>query len=120
MEYAQKPRIMQDPKKRVESGAAYLDLVHPGWWADIDLASLDLSRGCNCVLGQLYAYKANEESVCIPNGYAAGKRLLGLSDHDAIALGFMRWGRNGWDEFSVLEAHWVDAIKERWENGVLA
>lgn len=39
---------------RAERGAAYLDAADPGWHARLDAASLELSDGSHCVLGQLH------------------------------------------------------------------
>lgn len=40
--------------RRVRRGAAYLDEVDPGWYQRIDAATLSLSSGRHCVLGQLH------------------------------------------------------------------
>lgn len=45
LEYAQ---------ERVRRGAAYLDDVDPGWHRRVDPATLELSSGSSCILGQLH------------------------------------------------------------------
>lgn len=45
---------MSEIAVRVARGAAWLDEKYPGWWAKIDLSTLDLSRCTQCVLGQVY------------------------------------------------------------------
>jgi hypothetical protein len=41
-------------RERVRRGAAYLDDADPGWHARLDPATLELSDGTCCVLGQLH------------------------------------------------------------------
>src|SRR5437868_296234 len=42
--------------EKVLRGAALLDREHPGWRDKIDLALLDLSDRCSCILGQIFAF----------------------------------------------------------------
>ena len=39
--------------ERIERGAALLDEKRPGWWQQIDLATLNIREPCNCIGGQL-------------------------------------------------------------------
>ena len=41
-------------RRRARRGADYLDDVDPGWFARLDAATLELSDGSCCVLGQLH------------------------------------------------------------------
>jgi hypothetical protein len=41
-------------RESVEKGARRLDHRHPRWFKKIDTKSLDLSKACQCVIGQLY------------------------------------------------------------------
>ncbi len=40
--------------RRARRGAAYLDAADPGWHTRLDPATLELSDGAHCVLGQLH------------------------------------------------------------------
>jgi hypothetical protein len=40
-------------EERVECGIIWLDERHPEWADRIDLATLNLADGCQCILGQL-------------------------------------------------------------------
>lgn len=57
-------------------GAAYLDEVEVDWVDTIDVASLDVSRTCDCPLGQRYG------------DFWIGLDRLDIRVGDAIALGF--------------------------------
>lgn len=48
--------ILQKLKKRVDKGIALLNKKKKGWYKDIDLATLDMSKASRCVLGQLYGH----------------------------------------------------------------
>ena len=56
------------PEKRVQRGAAFLDKVKPDWFTKIDLGSLDLASGCDCVLGQIVRFEADKEGM---DGYVS-------------------------------------------------
>ena len=43
-----------EARKRAGRGAVYLDRMLPGWYRRIDLDTLCLGDGINCILGQLY------------------------------------------------------------------
>jgi len=43
-------------QQRVQRGMTLLDKEYPGWREKINLAYLDLSSGCDCVLGQVYGH----------------------------------------------------------------
>lgn len=58
-------------KKRVEAGAAFLNVVHPGWQKKVNTKILDLGSGSKCILGELY------------DGYADGQSALGLAYGEA-------------------------------------
>lgn len=45
---------LERARLRVARGAAYLDDVMPGWYRQIDAATLELGDGRCCVLGQLH------------------------------------------------------------------
>lgn len=58
---------------RVQAGAAYLDAHFPDWPRLVDVDQLDISSGCDCILGQLhdqeYPYTGDlpgEESADLP------------------------------------------------------
>lgn len=68
------PRLTKSEvlRRRVEAGAAYLDVYYPGWEHRIDVKTLMLSSYDKCVLGQLY------------DGYGAGTSVLCIEDEVAI------------------------------------
>jgi hypothetical protein len=74
----------EDVTARVDRGAALLDEKRPGWWHEIDLASLDLSLCWACVLGQLGQLYAG----LTLNGYADGLGMVGLEGWEARDYGF--------------------------------
>lgn len=43
-----------EQKARIERGARLLDVEHPGWYDDINLADLDIDSFRRCILGKLY------------------------------------------------------------------
>ena len=53
-----------DPSQRAAEGAAYLDIVKPSWFVDIDASELNLFSPDMCVLGQTF------------EGYYQGLRAL--------------------------------------------
>lgn len=65
----------QKLQARVDAGAAFLNVVHPGWAKKIkpNLNVLDLGDGKKCVLGELYGE------------FSDGKVELGLSSTSQIA-----------------------------------
>jgi hypothetical protein len=40
--------------ERVQRGASLLDTKFPGWVDQVDLSTLDLASGCDCILGQRF------------------------------------------------------------------
>lgn len=40
--------------ERVQRGAALLDTRFPGWVDSVDLSTLNLASGCDCILGQKF------------------------------------------------------------------
>jgi hypothetical protein len=72
--------------ERVAAGAAFLNENDPGWWREdvpnaIDLRTLNLGSGCNCVLGQ-------REGGGTVRAFSLRAERLGLREHEAAALGF--------------------------------
>lgn len=98
---------------RVARGAAWLDENRQGWERQIDLASLDLSNGCRCILGQLFSGDQDQ------TGY--GKAMERFPDLDADANpyrhGFVDFGRTA---NSILDEAWISLIKERFASGLLS
>ena len=44
----------QKLQENVDRGAKRLDQRRPNWYKQIDTKTLDLSLGCQCVIGQIY------------------------------------------------------------------
>jgi hypothetical protein len=90
-------------EQAVQNGAAWLDLTYPGWYRNIDLSILDVSR-CNvCVLGQVYtghipdgernAVLAQAMLTMSPHVYPMGYTVLSarheLSAAELHSMGFL-------------------------------
>lgn len=102
---------MSSIAERVAAGAALLDEKLPDWWAPnrIDLAVLDLSRPCYCVIGQVAPER--EYGDAIEAGW------LGLTFDDAYRYGFTAVTAahaSDWREvYPKLTAEWRRVITER-------
>ena len=57
-------------QERVVRGTRWLDHVRPGWRDSLELGTLDLSNGGQCVLGQVFS----EEAAAY-----AGRKVCGYS-----------------------------------------
>lgn len=124
--------------KQVQKGAAWLDQVRPNWWQEIDIAKLDLSDGCRCVLGQIAGNPQNDRGTWQtrdPDGkfsYAKEGYEV-VTDFVMMVTGYadyqmrFRWasehGFNAGDiigmTYEELDEHWISAIKERVERGII-
>ncbi|MFI6819753.1 hypothetical protein ACIBJE_02225 [Micromonospora sp. NPDC050187] len=92
------PVLTDELRSRVESGAAWLDLHHPGWHDLIDVDVLDLDDCYSCVLGQVIGdfWKAS------------------ITWGEALAMGFQ--ARNGVHlvaEGEALTRAWTELIERR-------
>ncbi len=76
---------MSATSERVGAGAALLDGRLPGWRDLVDVDRLDLAVCDECVLGQIFG------------DYSRGVDALGLTQADAIQLGFDRAPRGSWN-----------------------
>lgn len=111
----------------VDSGAAWLDDNVPYWWKRIDLLTFDITRTCDCVLGQVFEDDMKlENHALVSDGndldgwtsgfsYACDERLdrAGLS---ATNLGFDTDASGTFErrsEFKILQELWTDKISER-------
>lgn len=47
-------KMVDEAQAAVDKGAAVLDRRRPAWFTRINCKTLDLSSGCDCILGQLY------------------------------------------------------------------
>lgn len=93
-----------------EAGALYLDRVLPTWDTLVDVDTLDLKSGCNCVLGQLNIdlYPAD-----LRDPYAAMTWRLDLSNHEVEELGFNLPYPSDWREWDELNQAWRHEIGKR-------
>lgn len=109
-------------EQRVARGMAWLDANVVGWERSIDLATLDMRDGCNCVLGQTLRDLAKADEPWHWRGrevdaYGWARRKwvwldvfgFGFSQVDPLPL--------AWNE---LEEAWRVAIKRRFDTGVLS
>jgi hypothetical protein len=114
--------------ERVERGAAWLDEKVPEWYLRIDVAALDLSDTCRCVLGQLWA-----EAEKVLNGEYSSGYSCAIDEH--CRFGDASWPRlHGFERsqgrredgslfevrYEDLDEAWIKAIKDRCNAGVLA
>lgn len=82
------------------NGAALLDRVCPGWYADIDLDVINMGDAENCILAQVFG-----------GTFYTGMGAIGLPVSDAFGYGFDNSG--GDTAYAVLAAAWADIISER-------
>jgi hypothetical protein len=102
-------------RKDVEAGAFYLDEHHPGWFEKINLDTLDLSKQCRCVLGQLYRdYDRGLIEAKIADSVAP--LFSNACALRAIRLGFFSFGTKKYDK---LTNAWKRAILDRLNNPAL-
>lgn len=103
----------------VAAGAGWLDEREPGWEPKVDLADLDVSNRCRCVLGQVFIDRA-------PDGYTAAMNEwwgdvsvadipLGWPSHHGFSS---PWGSTV--EFALLDDLWTALIKGRHDLGTLS
>lgn len=96
------PDILKQVRARVAAGAAYLDVVKPGWHNKIDVERLNLASCHQCVIGQL----VGEYIVA----------AVGLSTNaDAAVLGFYVTpdDREKGIYYDALTRRWAKVIKAR-------
>lgn len=92
-----------DYAARAAAGAEFLDGQVSGWASEIELATLDLSDSCDCVLGQLGG--SFQDAVEDLHLSVAAAEQLGFS----ISAG---GSREGW---AGLDAAWAREIVKRRE-----
>jgi hypothetical protein len=104
--------------QRVAAGAAWLDEHEPGWDQHIDLDRLDLSYGCNCILGQLES--PNLLLAHQTEAYWVGRSRRGLSRERAAELGFATGDYDRLDvgAYAALTAEWRRVLTARRAGGV--
>ena len=98
--------------KEVTRGAKFLDEVIPGWYLKIDLGTLNLALGSQCVLGQLCPRELLDQT----SPYDALRTKLNLSHQDTVNLGFNIGSAIGLPEshsfYQLMEA-WTEEVKDR-------
>lgn len=108
---------------RVTRGAEFLDRVKPGWERLVDLAALDLSDGCRCVLGHVFAGEAGVFNLFMAggeywwDGYSLGSTLLPDLMFPSALLGF---NSDKSAEFPALDEAWISLLKSRFDSGSLS
>ena len=118
--------IVTELRENVERGASRLDQRRPNWYSQIDCKTLDLSCGCDCVLGQLYGFYGEKGIAAVVGGWV--RRLVNGYDKTAARYGFDIHGevedwacRNDYSNYTArinvlyhkLDALWIDQIKKR-------
>lgn len=110
----------------VAAGAEWLDENEPGWEGRIDLASLDLSNSCRCVLGQVTPEESYTDSMIRIHGLGGWHDLdpmfhTGEQAHAwALAHGFNKPVGVPFDYYEVLDELWITLVKERHDTGNLS
>ncbi len=98
----------------VAKGAGWLDANHPGWERRIDLAVLDLSSPCRCVLGQIggdfWDFLAS-----VPMG--VGRIPWAVRHGFAMDISGSLYEPPDW---AALDETWISLIKERFDSGLLS
>ena len=94
----------EDLTTRVVRGAEYLDTRYPGWYAEIDLETLDLDSMSSCIIGQLS--QVHHETPYTP-GYDPN---LGFDlNRDEYLSGSVS-RQEAWDALNQL---WTDEVEAR-------
>ena len=88
-------------EERVAKGAALLDQERPGWWQEIDLDTLSLRSGCDCVLGQLY------------ESFDDGVEILDLEWPEDSGFDLEGWPTDRTQAWNDLTAAWRSLIEAR-------
>lgn len=101
-------------RRQVALGMEWLSSVHPGWERRIDLAKLDMADGCACILGQLA--DQGDDDNCV-SGYDAVCRVASFSVGGDL-MQVVAW--SGDHGFLAPDRYWIDAIKERFDSGLLS
>lgn len=108
---------VQEIAERVAAGARFLDEHDPGWFAGIDLETLDLALGSNCVLGQRQG-SYREGAVWL----AETAWLAGIADSASTGLDLLTRlgfdaGSSNWSEivaeYAILTTAWTLEIERR-------
>lgn len=108
-------------RQKVQNGIDWLDEHAPGWERRIDLSTLNLYRGCDCVLGQVFQEEAKE------SGWSS-------SEEDTLRIDAYLWATNRWilavyslgfvgtshSEWVLLSREWRERIKQRFDSGLLS
>ena len=111
------PQVPKPPKGwdinnyigNVARGAAWLDIHFPGWERKINLETLNINLGDQCVCGQVVPREMVEAMDCY-TGFGAVNQ--GLKDDNIMAHGF--------GSHTVHGDLWVSLIKERFDSGYLS
>lgn len=88
----------KDLDKKVSAGVAFLDVVRPGWYKEINTKELDLAESNVCMLGEIYG------------SYLDGKSELGLQSTSAESLGFYIDAASGKGMYDYLTKSWKQRI----------
>lgn len=104
---------LDNARRRVYRGAAYLDDVAPGWHREVDADTLALSSGGSCVLGQLHGdFRVGLVRAHLLNLSSAPRASL-----SPVAFGFQCV--SGVNEavqardYAFLDEVWREAVRER-------
>ena len=113
----------EDLDRCVERGAAWLDKVRPGWEREVDLALLEMSLGCRCILGHITGFTDRQmDGLCLhETGYGLVTSVIEAAGFD----GDLWARRHGFDapsgvEFDALEEAWISLVKDRFDSGDLS
>jgi hypothetical protein len=118
---------MEQARESVERGAALLDKIEPGWELKIDLAELNLSSSCRCVLGQLYGEYEEGCEILFDTNPAYDDNAGQVMTYGFVVTG--RWSRfvdvsfnltTQWmsNYYGLLDELWIEQVKRRFDEGV--
>ena len=104
-----------DYAARVAKGAALLDEKWPTWATDVDLETLNIAAGSDCMTAQYDAFRQKAEGVAnIFGHWVDGMRRLGLNGDEYVAHGF-----NGVAEGGCVPQDAYDALNRLWRDLIL-
>lgn len=82
----------KEAMRRALAGSIFLDMVAPGWRANVNAETLDMYSPYRCVLGQVFAEAAVRDNGTDASGYhwAAFEGPLASQPYETdLALGFL-------------------------------
>lgn len=93
---------------RAKAGATLLDIIRPGWAAEVRPEKLDMYSCHSCVLGQLYGYYSHGAELLFAT---AGD--INVREGQSARAGFVSDRPDYWETYSRLTKAWRREIAKR-------